>query len=125
MERIIDLDEAAAALARLSEGRRGVGLDVGPLTWRDYEASWPQALETDRTAVRDPDSVGIHVHGPDDAELMIVLFRGGWADVDFLDRSGDFGPLPAFDIVSVEDFVRRATQWFDRAFVVPIEGGRS
>lgn len=49
---------------------------------------WPQQLETDRAQVGDPDSIGVHITGCSDAELLVVLFRGGWADVDFAMSDG-------------------------------------
>ncbi|MGW6026163.1 hypothetical protein [Streptomyces sp. NPDC055099] len=84
MKRLIDLDQAAAQISSRRRRWTAAGLVVGPLTWRDGEAAWPQRLETSRSEVRDPDSVGIHITGPADAELLVVLFRGGWADADFV-----------------------------------------
>ncbi|MGR7002106.1 hypothetical protein ACU686_35605 [Yinghuangia aomiensis] len=116
MNRVVDLDEAAVTLAGRTAGWRSSGLDVGPLTWRDFEASWPQPLETDRARVRDPDSVGVLVSGPGDAELSVVLFRGGWADVDFIASLDDAGSLPASGIASASDFANRMDQWVARVF---------
>jgi hypothetical protein len=116
MERIVDLDRAAGVLADRAALWRPFGVVFDPVTWRDAEASWPQPLETDRARVGDPDSLGVVAHGPDDAELSVVLFRGGWADVDFIASPDDFGPLPASDIVSAEDFGPRLAQWLRRAF---------
>lgn len=118
MDRIVDLDEAAVALAGRAAGWRSAGLDVGPLTWRDIEAPWPEPLETDRARVRDPDSVGVVVSGPGDAELWVVLFRGGWADVDFIASLDDAGSLPASGITSASDFANRMDQWVARVFGV-------
>ncbi|MEV0523316.1 SMI1/KNR4 family protein [Streptomyces sp. NPDC050439] len=84
MKRLIDLDQAAAQISARRRQWTAAGLVVGPVTWRDEAAAWPQRLETSRSEVRDPDSVGIHVTGPQDAELLVVLYRGGWADVDFI-----------------------------------------
>ncbi|MDK0523177.1 hypothetical protein [Streptomyces sp. ML-6] len=116
MERIVDLDRAAAVLAGEAALWRDRGVVFGPVTWRDAEASWPQPLETDRARVGDPDSLGVVARGPDDAELVVVLFRGGWADVEFAASLDDFGMLPASDIVSAEDFGARLAQWLRRAF---------
>ncbi|MFF2774001.1 hypothetical protein ACFVU3_03760 [Streptomyces sp. NPDC058052] len=115
MDHVIDLDEAAAVLARRSTGRRAAGLAVGRVTWRDATARWPQPLETDRALVHEPDSVGVRVLGPDGAELSVVLFRGGWADVDFL-AGLDGGALPASGIASAEDFASRTDGWITRVF---------
>ncbi|MFB7361310.1 hypothetical protein [Streptomyces hydrogenans] len=119
MGRVIDLDEAAAVLARRRTGWQAAGLEVGPLTWRDAEASWPQPLETDRTRVLDPESVGVVVSGAGDTVLSVVLFRGGWADVDFIDGADDMGALPASDITSAQDFGARLDRWIARVFGSP------
>ena len=116
MERVIDLDEVAAVLAGRRGGWQAAGLDVGRLTWRDAEAPWPQPLETDRARALDPDSVGIVVSGAGDTVLSVVLFRGGWADVDFLDGADGGGALPASDITSATDFGARLDRWIARAF---------
>ncbi|WP_051804831.1 hypothetical protein [Streptomyces griseus] len=116
MERIIDLDEAASVLARRTPGWQAAGLEVCGTTWRDAEAAWPQPLETDRDRVRDPDSLGVVLRGPAEAELHVVLFRGGWADVDFAAGPEDFGCLPASEIVSAADFARRTDLWVARVF---------
>jgi len=58
MERIMDLDEAVAAVTDRQTAWRAEGLTVGPVTWREAAAPWPQRLETDRAEVTDPDSIG-------------------------------------------------------------------
>lgn len=102
------------------------GLTVGAVTWRDADAPWPQRLETDRALVRDPDSVGVLVSRATDAELSVVLFRGGWADVDFFaghDEAGldVAGPLPAFGIDSAAEFGIRLDRWMSRVFGNPCD----
>ena len=104
MERIVDLDLAAAEITTRRPVWAAAGLDVGPLTWRDEAAPWPQRLETDRVAVADPDSVGVLIHGPGDTELLAVLFRGGWADVDYYAGGEDGGTVPAPHLASAEAF---------------------
>ncbi|WP_309144379.1 hypothetical protein [Streptomyces sp. BR123] len=116
MDGILDIDEAAAALARQALRWRSAGFEVGQVTWRDAEASWPQPLETERARVHDLDSVGVVISGPGEAELSLVLFRGGWADVDFVASLDDFGSLPASGIASVPDFESRMNQWVTRVF---------
>jgi hypothetical protein len=115
MDRVVDLDEAAALMLERVERWRSAGLEVGEVTWRDWEAEWPQPLETDRARVNDPDSLGVVISGSVEAELQVVLFRGGWADVDFFDGL-DFGPLPASDITSACDFAARMDQWVVQVF---------
>ncbi len=119
MDRVVDLDEAAVVLARRTAGWTSAGLLVARATWRDAEAPWPQPLKTDRARVRDPDSLGLVISGPADAELSVVLFRGGWADVDFVADPDDAGCLPASGITSASDFAVRMDQWVARVF-----GGR-
>lgn len=116
MERVVDLDQAAAVLAERAARWVEAGLTVGEVTWRDEAAPWPQRLETDRELVGDPHSVGVLISGPADAELSVVLFRGGWADVDFIAGLDDAGTLPAFGIGSAAAFGTRLDQWIPRAF---------
>ncbi|MDN3297251.1 hypothetical protein QWM81_25055 [Streptomyces ficellus] len=118
MDRVVDLDEVAAVVAGRTVGWRLAGLEVGQVTWRDAEASWPQPLETDRARVHDPDSVGVVISGPGEAELSVVLFRGGWADVDFIAGLDDAGSLPASGIASASDFEARMNQWVACVFGV-------
>jgi hypothetical protein len=116
MERVIDLDQAAAVIAEWTTRWFAAGLKVGQVTWRDETAPWPQQLETDRTLVRDPDSVGVLISGPGDAGLSVVLFRGGWADVDYFDGPDDGGPILAFGIRSPAAFGTQLDQWVPRVF---------
>ncbi|MFI6843942.1 hypothetical protein OG535_31505 [Kitasatospora sp. NBC_00085] len=103
MERHVDVDAAAEESAARVDRWRAAGLVVRPVTWRDGLARWPQPLETDRARVADPDSVGIHLSGPAETELLVVLFRGGWADVDHL-SGGEVGAIPAQGITSARVF---------------------
>ncbi|QXE39517.1 hypothetical protein KQY30_31315 [Streptomyces sp. GMY02] len=116
MDRVVDLDDAAVILAERAVSWTSAGLEVSRSTWRDAEASWPQPLETDRARVHDPDSVGVVISGPAEAVLSVVLFRGGWADVDFVADLDDAGCLPASDITSASDFGTRMDQWVIRVF---------
>jgi hypothetical protein len=92
------------------------GLEVGQATWRDAEAVRPQPLETDRARVHDPDSVGMAISGPAEAVLSVALFRGGWADVDFIADLDDAGCLSTSGITSASDFGTRLDQWVTRVF---------
>ncbi|MDX6760462.1 MULTISPECIES: hypothetical protein [unclassified Streptomyces] len=116
MDRVVDLDEVAVVLAERTAGWTSAGLEVGRATWRGAEAAWPQPLETDRARVHDPDSVGVVISGPAEAVLSVVLFRGGWADVDFVADLDDAGCLPASGITSASDFGARMDQWVTRVF---------
>ncbi|MFE2488789.1 hypothetical protein [Streptomyces mirabilis] len=104
MERVINLDEVVAAVAARQLSWQAAGLVIGPVTWRDEAAPWPQQLETDRSKVSDPDSVGIHVHSSHEAELHVVLYRGGWADVDYIATIHDAGVIRATAMSSAQAF---------------------
>jgi hypothetical protein len=82
MERFLDLDLAAAEITQRQPAWVSLGLTVGPVTWRDEADVWPHILQTDRARVADPDSVGVRIQGIDNSEVEIVLFRGGWADLN-------------------------------------------
>ncbi len=92
MRRLVELDAAAREVeARRADWERA-GFSVGPLTWRDEAAPWPQKLETDRNLVKDPDSVGVAIKRGD-VEAAVVLFRGGWADVEAARIGGPEDPI--------------------------------
>lgn len=78
------MDEVADQIEARRPRWLASGLAVGLVTWRDRAALWPRPLETDRSSVVDPDSVGVRIVGPAESELSVVVFRGGWADVDYL-----------------------------------------
>lgn len=105
MDRIVNLDAAAAEIEHRRGRWTGVGLTVGAVTWRDELARWPQRLETNRGRVQDPDSVGVRVLGDDDAEAQVVLFRGAWADVDF------FSERTGWELVAEAPEIRSATEF--------------
>ncbi|MFH9355586.1 hypothetical protein [Kitasatospora sp. NPDC017646] len=104
MEQVIDLDRAAVEVTERRRTWERQGLTVGHMTWRDEVAPWPKHLETDRSSVTEPDSIGILITGPSDAELSVILFRGGWADIDFMADVDDAGMIPASDISSAQAF---------------------
>jgi hypothetical protein len=89
MDHVIDLDQAAAEIAARLSAWIASGLHSSPITWRDEAARWPQRLETDRALVADPDAIGVRVLGAGEwAELHLVLYRGGWADLNALTEDG-------------------------------------
>ena len=55
---------------------------VGTFTWRDAAAAWPQAIVTDRASVTHPESLGMTLDAGDGAEALLVLWTGGWADLE-------------------------------------------
>jgi hypothetical protein len=82
---VIDLDAAVAVLAKHVETWTSAGCRAGPITWRDAGAGWGAPYKTVRSDVLDPDSIGVRANWPGDREADVVLFRGGWADVDLFD----------------------------------------
>jgi hypothetical protein len=84
---VIDLDVAVREIER-----RADGFTVEPVTWRDQRGGWPPSLNTDRGAVAGPDSIGIKVR-LGDQEGSVVLFEGGWCDVEYWPGSASCEPL--------------------------------
>jgi hypothetical protein len=84
MDRLINLDAVAAELARRRDGWVRDGLATGEFTWRDAAALWPQPITTDRTAIADPESLGLTFRAISGDQAQLVLWRGGWADLNAL-----------------------------------------
>lgn len=100
MDDVVDLDLAAAEVQRRAEGWRQAGISVGDITWRDQAEGWPWSLKTDRTEVRDPDSIGVMLRkGRQEGE--VVLFKGGWCDFGYW--TGDAGDDPLQDAPGYPD----------------------
>jgi hypothetical protein len=102
----LDLDQVASTLAGLWSGWTGQGLTAGPLTWRDARASWPRPLLTDRSMIAEPQSVGLTVTTADGRTGRLVIWRGGWADIDLLDGGTVTSRNPA--IHSLADCIAEA-----------------
>ncbi|NUU16936.1 hypothetical protein HP550_06690 [Cellulomonas humilata] len=117
MDHLVDLDVLASRLRPVvSEWRSRSGIDVGPLTWRDELASWPQPILTDRSSIEVPESVGLRVRRGQVDELEVCVWTGGWADVGYVrddqvvDRSPHFQDVDgalAVVVENVEDFLAR------------------
>ena len=111
MDKLIDLDTVAAELERRRAVWTAAGFTVGPLTWRDAAAGWPQPLVTDRSAVIDPESVGVRLRD-DGQEAELVLWTGGWADLTaliagkYVDEAPEFGDVAACVAVADDLFGR-------------------
>jgi hypothetical protein len=55
----------------------------------DMDAAWPYRLETQRSSIGRPRSIGLRCSGPDGAEGQIVLYADGRANVDYVAAGGD------------------------------------
>ena len=84
MDSNIDLDRASGQIAARTAVWVARGLDVGPLTWRDQARAWPDQVVAGRVNAAEPDSVGFEVRCGDE-EGRLVLYAGGWADVEYWD----------------------------------------
>jgi hypothetical protein len=89
------------ALIRGRVVRLATELDLALLGCHAEALHW---LTDNRSSVTEPDSIGILITGPNDAQVSVVQFRGGWADVDFMAAVDDAGVLPASDIDSARAF---------------------
>ncbi|MPY30069.1 hypothetical protein FNH09_01620 [Streptomyces adustus] len=117
MERVVDLDEAASAVADRQPAWQAAGLLAEPVTWRDEAAApWPQQLTAERSQINDPDSVGIHLRSLNEAELLVVLYRGGWADIDYIVDADDAGVIPSPKVTSVQAFASLLDACITRVF---------
>ena len=78
----IDLDLAAEQITACGAAWEARGLHVGELTWRDQFRTWPDQVVAGRAQASEPDSVGVKVTRGDE-EGQVVLYDGGWADVEY------------------------------------------
>lgn len=90
----IDLDVVANVIAARRIELEASGLAVAQPTWMDLDAPWPAPLVTDPTQIGRPRSIGVQFFGDEDAEGLIVVYAGGWADVDYV--------LPGSDVIKSE-----------------------
>jgi hypothetical protein len=88
----IDLDLAVLEVRHRTARWRDSGIGVGEMTWRDQGDGWPPKFKTDRRDVRDPDSIGI-LGTKGSQEGSLVLFRGGWCDLEYWSGATDAEPL--------------------------------
>jgi hypothetical protein len=82
VDRVVDLDAVLVELTRRRPEWTRRGLVVGDFTWRDAAAAWPQPIVTDRESVADPESLGLTIDAGGGAEALLVLWTGGWADLE-------------------------------------------
>ena len=71
------------------------GLVVGDLTWRDAAAAWPQPIVTNRESVADPESLGMILDSGGGLEALLVLWTGGWADLEHRSTARLFSMRPS------------------------------
>ena len=95
MTRLIDLDELLSRLGPMLEHWRRQAT-VGPPTWRDESASWPQPIVTDRATIDTPESVGFRLSRDPYNEVDVVVWTGGWADVSIAVNGGTVARCPEF-----------------------------
>lgn len=82
---MLDLDRVAGLISSHAATWARAGLVVGALTWRDVGVPWPYRLKAHRGEVADADSVGVEVR-KDEQEGRLVIFHGGWADLEYWTR---------------------------------------
>ena len=103
LPRALNLDDAAREIELRRSDWAEKDLQIGELTWRAASSAWPRPLGS-RSEISDPDSVGFRIrHG--NAEGAVVLFRGGWADVEWWLGTADSDPeISAPEIPDVSSF---------------------
>jgi hypothetical protein len=106
VEIVIDLDAAALILRRHLEAWASAGCEATAITWRDAAAGWNAPFLTNRSSAADPDSVGVRLRWPNDREADIVLFRGGWADVDLFDGDAKVIVTESPEVATLDDYDR-------------------
>jgi hypothetical protein len=113
VDSLINLDEAVIEIFRRVQAWEAMGLLVGPVTWRDQSEGWPPPFKTERSVVGDADSIGVRVQ-KGTQEGSVVLFRGGWADLEYW--SGEVNNEPIVEAPGWEEWltVERFGQLLDR-----------
>jgi hypothetical protein len=114
MDRVLDLDRAARAIADLRRACADRPMRIGPTMWRDETDEFADnPFNQDRRLASDPFSVTVQFNGPeDDRAGGVALFRGGWADVWVLAdgqidaMSPEVPTIDAF-VVLLNDLARR------------------
>ncbi|HEX4454664.1 MAG TPA: hypothetical protein VH143_27580 [Kofleriaceae bacterium] len=102
MDSRVDLDGAALEITRRADRWRESGMTLGNVTWRDQADGWPPQLKTNRGDVRDADSIGIRCT-KGDREGSLVLFKGGWCDLEYW--SGDIADEPLTEAPGYNDWL--------------------
>jgi hypothetical protein len=105
VESRVDLDQVAGLISRHAISWEQASLAVGALTWRD--AAGPEA-----------DSVGVMVR-KGEQEGQLVIFRGGWADLEYWSGRPSDEPLTEasgwddwMDLSDIEQLLLRFAAFF-------------
>ncbi|MBB5909181.1 hypothetical protein [Actinoalloteichus hymeniacidonis] len=89
----LDLDQAALLVDQRRRRWSAAGITVARITWMDAHDGWPRPLYENRRLVRRPMSLGLELDGTG-GSAWIVLYAGGWADVDLM--VGDADPVAEY-----------------------------
>jgi hypothetical protein len=101
----LDLDRAARIIAERLPGWLAWGLTVQAPTWMDNDVAWPRPLLTDRADARRPMSLGVQVSRDDPyGAALVVLYAGGWVDVDYLAVGNDDVASEYVEFADIEEF---------------------
>lgn len=115
----LDLDRIAAVMAETSAEFQPPGVVMDTPTWLDMDATWPYASVTDRAEINRPRSIGITFQGPGDSEGVIVVYAGGWADVDYLRPDDDQVTTERVELDTTADFRTMLTRVFTELLAKP------
>jgi hypothetical protein len=107
----LDLDLAAAEIEKRRSRWSSAGFTVGPLTWRDPGA-WPYPYVS-RDLLSQPDSVGVRCTRAD-VEFGVVLWPGGWADVEVANLQTGEMEVTTPDVSSIGDVSQLLDALFER-----------
>jgi hypothetical protein len=114
MDRVLDLDRAARAIADLRRAWVDRSVRIGSTMWRDETDEFADnPFKQDRRLASDPFSVTVQFNGPeDDRAGGVVLYRGGWADMwvradGQIDAVAPEVPTIEAFVVLLNDLVRR------------------
>jgi hypothetical protein len=100
----LDLDRAAEAVAVRLESWADLGITLlAPLTWVDFVAELP-AWTTDRSQMRRPKAFVARLQGHEGSLAQVMLYAGGWVDVDLLPSSSSEIEVEYHELDDVEEF---------------------
>jgi hypothetical protein len=100
----LDLDRAAELVASRRPEWVELGLTVHPITWMDNDAQWNRPVLTERSGISRPMSLGLRIEGGAPAEAEIILYAGGWADVNLVAASSAEVESEYIELETPEEF---------------------